>query len=181
MPQSEYELIKKVLEDDRSSFEQLIVNYEKLVYSICFRFMKNPEDAEDMSQEVFIILYKNLQKFSFKSSLSTWIYRICVNTCLTRLKSLNKEKCDQLTDQEITYKNYDPSTLIEITAEKDFMLAELNKLNEKSRLIAKLRLISDKSFVEIANILHLFVSNTRTNFKRTKDYLKGRIESYRKE
>lgn len=143
--------------------------------------MKNPEDAEDMSQEVFIILYKNLQKFNFRSSLSTWIYRICVNACLSKLKSLNKKKYEQSIDDISEYIGYNPIDLIEITEEKDFMLSELNKLNEKSRLIAQLRLVGDKTFAEIAGMLHISVSSTRTNFKRTRDYLKRRMNIYRKE
>ncbi|MDT8715893.1 sigma-70 family RNA polymerase sigma factor [Clostridium sp. 19966] len=70
--------------------------------------------------------------------------------------------------------------LIEITAEKDFLLSELDKLNDKTRLVARLRLIGDKSFAEIANILHIPVSTARTNFKRTRDHLKSRLEDYRK-
>ncbi|WP_396334343.1 sigma factor [Clostridium sp. 19966] len=49
-------------------------------------------NAEDMSQEVFITIYKNLHMFNFKSSLQTWIYRICVNSCLTSLKALDKKE-----------------------------------------------------------------------------------------
>ena len=68
-------LIKSALKGDMASFEELILSYEKKVYNVALRVLKNPEDAKDISQEVFIKIYKNLDKFDGKSSFKTLLSR----------------------------------------------------------------------------------------------------------
>ena len=79
-------LIKSALNGDMSAFEELIIQYEKKVYNVALRVLKNPDDAMDISQEVFIKIYKNLDKFDGKASFSTWLYRITTNTCIDELR-----------------------------------------------------------------------------------------------
>src|SRR6266567_4766232 len=64
------------------SFEELFGEYQPLVYGIGLKFTGNPEDAEDITQEVFTKVWKNLGAFNHQSSLKTWIYRIAVNVCI---------------------------------------------------------------------------------------------------
>jgi RNA polymerase sigma factor, sigma-70 family len=143
--------------------------------------MKNAEDAEDMTQDVFIIIFKNIHKFKFESSLLTWIYKICVNTCLNKLKGSNKYKFEELSDNIPSKYNSNPFNNLEVAEEKAYVLSEIDTLSKKSSMIVKLRLLGDKSFTEIANILNIPISSARTSYTRSRDYLKKSIIKFRKD
>src|SRR5881409_1115679 len=64
------------------SFEELFVEYQPLVYGIGLKFTGNPEDAEDITQEVFTKVWRKLRSFNYNSSIKTWIYRIALNACI---------------------------------------------------------------------------------------------------
>ena len=181
MDDHEILLIKRIIAGEKSLYEKIIKDHQAMVYRVCLRFMKNVEDAEDLTQEVFITVYKNLHKFNFKSSLATWMYKICVNTCLSRLKAADKFKTELYEEQDFRESGLDPSLQVVYTEEKDYLLSELEKLDKKSGIIVKMRLLYDKSFVEIGKMLNIPSSSARTNFGRSKVYLRKSIEDFRKE
>lgn len=83
----DYERVRAFLSDDRGAFEELLLKYRHLVFSLCLRMLGNREDADDCAQETFVKVYKALQKFKFEAKFSTWLYRIAVNTCKNKLSS----------------------------------------------------------------------------------------------
>lgn len=85
-------LLNKLAEGDESAFEELVNYYSYKVINICYRFFSNTEDAEDISQEVFIEIFKSVKSFRGESKLSTWIYRITVTKCLDEIKRRNRKK-----------------------------------------------------------------------------------------
>lgn len=181
MDQNEHEIIKKVLKGDNSAFEQIVINHQQMVYRICFRFMKDIDDAEDISQDIFITIYKKIDKFDFKSSLSTWIYTISVNTCLNKLRAQKRYKTELLDDSRCAFNSLDPTIIAQANEERMLVLSEIDKLNTKSKLIVKLRLLNDNSFVEIGKILNIPVSSARTSFMRSREHLKQILINLRKE
>ena len=74
---------------DRGAFDQLVDQYKEIVYSVAYRFARDPDLAMDLAQDVFIRAYRGIRTFKGKSSFSTWLYRIAVNTCIdyTRRRS----------------------------------------------------------------------------------------------
>lgn len=82
MSLDEQELIDRLKKKDNESFLELVDKYKKKVVSLCYSFTENLHDAEDLSQEVFISFYKNINKFRGDSSLSTYIYKITVTKCI---------------------------------------------------------------------------------------------------
>lgn len=91
MELKEKELLIKAKQGDQFAFEQLVYQYDQSVLSIAVRYVKDPDEAKDIYQEVFIRVFKGLKKFEFRSEFSTWIFRITTNVCLTH-KSKNKEQ-----------------------------------------------------------------------------------------
>ena len=75
-----------------SEFQTLVLENQDRVYNTCLGFMKDAEEAKDMSQEVFIHVYQNIKKFKGESLLSTWIYRITVNKCLEEMRKKGRQK-----------------------------------------------------------------------------------------
>ena len=87
----DYILLHKAKNGDIYAFEDLISKYEKKVYNTVLRIIRDKEAAKDISQEVFIKVYKSLKNFNEKSKFSTWLYRIAVNTSIDELRK-NKNR-----------------------------------------------------------------------------------------
>lgn len=80
------ELSNRFAQGDDTVFDEVVNRYSMKVYNLCYRILRNEEEARDMAQEVFVRVYEKRRKFGGRSALYTWIYRIATNMCLTRLK-----------------------------------------------------------------------------------------------
>ncbi|WP_369409860.1 RNA polymerase sigma factor [Wocania arenilitoris] len=80
--------INLVIDGDTNAFSLLVDRYKDLIFTLSLRMMKNREEAEEVSQDTFIKIYKSLHKFKGDSKFSTWIYKVAYNTCLDRLKKI---------------------------------------------------------------------------------------------
>ena len=94
---SEKEIIERVLGGDANAFEELVLRYEKTVYSLAVRMVSDREDAADMTQEAFIKAYNSLSSFRGDSRFSVWLYRITTNVCLDFLRSKSRRPQVSLT------------------------------------------------------------------------------------
>lgn len=75
--------VKEFKNGNEKAFDRLYDRYRVPLYSICYRFTRNEADARDLTQDIFIKVYRNLKKFNEKSKFFTWLYRIAVNTCIS--------------------------------------------------------------------------------------------------
>ena len=89
---NDIELIARIKEADRSAFDALVSRYRVKVINTCYRFFLNKEDAEDISQDVFVEIHQSISSFRGDAKLSTWIYRIAVTKCLDEIKKRNRKK-----------------------------------------------------------------------------------------
>ena len=95
---SDYDVIKKCINGDEEFFEILISRYKNLVYSIILKMVNDKEEANDLAQEVFIKVYRNIDKYSDEFKLSTWITRITTNHIIDYRR---KKKRDTVPIEEI--------------------------------------------------------------------------------
>lgn len=77
---------------DKTGFNELMQHYKSSVINTCYRFLLNQEDAEDISQDVFVAIYLSIESFRGDAKISTWIYRITVAKCLDEIKKRNRKK-----------------------------------------------------------------------------------------
>ena len=96
----ERELIARLQKRDEAAFEELIRQYEKKVYTLCFRMCGNSEDAEEAAQDAFLALWRGIDRFRQESSLSTWIYRLATNACIDTLRRRKKQSGSVSLDDE---------------------------------------------------------------------------------
>ena len=89
---NEDQLVYLLLREDKKAYEFLIKKYQHKVVSTCLSYTHHREDAEDLAQEVFIQVFRSIDKFKSESTLSTWIYRICVRKCLDHIRSNSRLK-----------------------------------------------------------------------------------------
>jgi RNA polymerase sigma-70 factor (ECF subfamily) len=85
-------LVERASGGDADAFEALVAKYQDRVYYIALRLVHRPEEAEDVTQETFLKVYRALPKFGGRSAFYTWIFRITVNTALSRLRSLGRRR-----------------------------------------------------------------------------------------
>src|SRR5262245_45463296 len=83
--ETDAELVQACLAGRREAFDALVERHQRHVYQLCYRFAGNQEDANDFTQEVFIRAYRGLKTFKGQASVGTWLYRIGVNVCLSKV------------------------------------------------------------------------------------------------
>lgn len=182
----ESDLIKGLLEKDENSFRELIDTYQDKVFRTCIGFVHHQEDAEDLTQEVFIEIFRSIEKFRKESKISTWLYRIAVNKSLNHLKKRKQQSLIQSIQHFFdARKNEFSNNVKEISAQEKDVLAEketakaLNKalagLAENQRIVFTLAKYDDLSYQQISEIMNISVSSVESLMYRAKQNLQKKL------
>jgi RNA polymerase sigma-70 factor (ECF subfamily) len=182
------EIINIILQGDRNEFRTLVERYRSMVFHTCMGFLHDKDDADDLTQEVFIQAYQSLNKFKGDSAFSTWLYRIAVNASLNRVRKnsrtpiLNrldslfvtgKEKEISLTSND----DEDPESILIRLEKSKWIQAALNSLPEKQRTVIVLSKYDDLSQKEIAEIMKITEGAVESLIQRAKANLKVKLSS----
>ncbi len=177
---------------DKIDFEKLYNQYSVLVYNLALNYLQNIEDAEEITQDVFIQINKSLDKFQEKSSLKTWIYRITINKCLDYIKHKNSNKrffiFGKKSQNEFEISNASnfehPGILLENKEKAKVLFEIINQLGENQKTAFLLSKVDGLSNPEIAEIMNLSIPSVESLIFRAKTTLKEKIsnkfEEYRK-
>ena len=155
------ELIQKFQNGDEKAFDQLVRNNLNNVFGFFMKVTRDEMAAEDLTQDVFMKLYKNLKKFRHDSNFSTYLYRInsnTVNSWITRNKWKNLLHLDQAPDRG----EYDIKNEAEWTKEE--LWNEISKLPNKQRRVMILRITDSLSYSEISKITGMSEGTAKVNF-----------------
>lgn len=161
---NDFELIKSFLNGDESSFNRLAVKYQEKIYWHARRMTGNHLDADEIVQEVLIVLYNKLKTFEFKSSLYTWIYTITNTRSINYLKKKSLRNFFSLDD--ITNKKFDQKDVIDNLESKqnvDKIEKALQKLPVKQREVFIMRNFDELSYEEISQITGKSVGALKAN------------------
>lgn len=178
-------LIKKAKEGDVDAYEELVKIYYKTVFNIALRMFSNNEDASDITQEVFIKIYKSIGAFEGKSSLKTWIYRITTNLCLDEFRSRKNMKVVSF-DEQIEHNNdrYNIEFKIESTTPESNLLKKevkeaLNRaimeLPKDLRIALILRDVQNLSYEEISSFLKCPQGTVKSRINRARQLLRKKL------
>lgn len=173
-------LIEKSIQGDVTSFEKLIVKYNRYVYNIAFRMMGNEEDAKDMSQEALIKAFRAIGQFKMEANFSTWLYRITINTCKDELRrrkenvlSYDVEVADEGTLKDIIGDDRgNPILIYEKLELKESIETALNALSEDNKSVVVLKDLLGYSYEEIGDILQIPIGTVRSRLNRSRSALK---------
>jgi RNA polymerase sigma-70 factor, ECF subfamily len=178
------DFINKLRSGDKSAFRELVDIYSNRVINTCYRFLLDREDAEDLSQEVFIEVFQSLQKFRGDSKLSTWIYRIAVTKSLDEIKKRNRKKrlvalgkmlhLDAVVD--IIGGGPVPDIAIEEKEKISEILKALSKLPDNQRVAFTLSKIDGYSNSEIAEIMKTTTDAVESLISRAKKKASSELE-----
>lgn len=181
--QSDILLIKECQAGDISAFEKLVDMHKKQVYQIAYQFTWNHEDADDISQEVFMHAYKSIRKFRGDSQISTWLQRITINISINYMKKMsrsphNEELFDEAALSSIPADIKDPLDNIESGELIHKIRAAIRSLPIKERVIFILRVYRDMSYKEIARFLSCPEGSVMSGLYNAREKLKNKLKDY---
>ncbi len=171
----------KAADGDEGAFEALVRKYERLVSTCVFSVVGNcPEDVMDVSQEVFLKVYKSLCSFKGDSEFSTWLYRVAKNCALDYIRK-RKPPASSLDSSGEEGEGFDvPDTSDKANPEKSALEKEkseilkkaISLLSEEHREVIILRHVNDYSYEQIADSLGLETGTVKSRISRAREALK---------
>ena len=185
----EKELLKKCRQGDRDAFNILVQTYQRQVINLAYGMLSDTEDATDAAQEVFIKVYRNIDRFEGKSSLSTWIYRITSNVCKDFLRKRTRtiqsisiyESSEDDDDRPMEIKDSSPTPQehMEITETQREVRKALDELPEEYKSVIVMYDLEGLSYDEISNVLQCPVGTIKSRLNRARKALKKNLSEKR--
>jgi len=187
---NEKNLVEKSAKGDIDAFETLIQSHQKKVYNIALRMTKNPEDAQELSQDTFVRAFIAIKKFRGDSSFATWLYRITMNVCTDFLRKRNKAVVVSI--EQSVYENQQtmqladnepgPDEISEKNQLKKLVREAMDLLPPEHRQVLILRDLLDMTYKDIAHTLNINEGTIKSRINRARESLKkviiGRSELF---
>lgn len=173
----EQKLIRAIAEGDQEAFKKLYQLYAERVYNTVISYMQNVEDAEEVTQDVFTSIYKYAKNFKGNSKLSTWIYRISVNTSLNAIKKKAKRKNFHQLSDDLEKPDFNhPGILIEQKENAASLFRAIDELNDRQKTVFILSIIENLPRKEVANIMDMNLKAVESLLQRAKSSLRQKLE-----
>ena len=174
------EIIQRVLQGDHQSYAEIVKRYQNFVFSITLRYTDNREDAEEISQDVFVKAYRSLADFRGASKFSTWLYTIVTTSCITFLRkkkldtrSLDNEQVFELADsQDSDFRANQVEQKSRITMVND----AIKLLNPDDAKMITLFYKGEQTLEEIATILKKEPNAVKVQLHRARGRLKEKMQ-----
>ncbi|MGI8601149.1 MAG: RNA polymerase sigma factor [Chitinophagaceae bacterium] len=178
-------IISKVLHGDYNSFSVLVERYQNFVFSIVLKYVKGREDAEEVSQDVFVKAYKALADFKGTSKFSTWLYTIATTTCITFLRkkkldvhSLDNERVFEVAD---SFDSGMSANQVEQKSRVQMVHEAMKLLSPEDAQVIELFYKGEQTLEEIAQILHKEPNAVKVQLHRARTRLKEKMQKHFKE
>ncbi|MBL7926487.1 MAG: RNA polymerase sigma factor [Bacteroidia bacterium] len=155
------------MQNKTQEFKEIYNKHRSKIYKLCFGYAGNADLAKDLLQDTFIKVWENLDKFRNESAISTWIYRIAVNTCLSYLRSEKNKPKDPLSDFILETK---PEEINEKNQQVALLYKCINQLEENDRMIITM-VLDEVEYLDIAQVFGISEGNLRVKIHRIKQKL----------
>jgi RNA polymerase sigma factor (sigma-70 family) len=179
---SDSEIISQVLSGDRNAYAQLVERYKSYVFTLTLRFIKNREDAEEVSQDIFVKAFRALPDFKGTSKFSTWLYTIVNTSCITflrkkklEIRSLDEEGTFELADSEDSGLR---ANRVEQKSRQEMVNKAIAMLSGDDAAVITLFYKNEQSLEEIGQILGLEANTAKVRLHRARNRLKEKMEKY---
>jgi RNA polymerase sigma-70 factor (ECF subfamily) len=188
------DLVAALREGSEEAYETLLSRFQQPVYNLALRLLNDPSDASDVTQEVFLKVFRNVGQFRGQSSLKTWVYRIAINEAHNQRRWFFRHRRREVGLEE---EPEEARSMVEVLSdsgpspfdyvfdrEKHVLLAEaLTRINPTFREVVALRDIMDLSYEEIAGVLQLSLGTVKSRILRGREALRevlvGQLEPQR--
>lgn len=183
---SDQVLVEQCRRQDVEGFSKIVDAYQLRLLGFVRRMVRNEEEALDVTQEVFIKAFRNLEKFDGRSSVRTWLFRIAHNLCIDRARRLNRRIVESsiepinLDDDpiDVADNRWDPER---VALEQEFSNVVENAIatmSEKLRIVLLLHDKEDLGYDEIAKVVDIPVGTVKSRLFLARAHVKSYIESY---
>ena len=175
-------LVARTLAGDRNAFRVLVERHYAAVFRLCRSILRQPEDAEDATQEVFVRVHQNLSQFAGRGAFGAWLRRLTVNHCLNRAQTaaakVASRSCslDLLAETLPAAVDSDPEGILLRAENRARIKRELDQLPPSQRAALGLRLIEGLSYEEIADLMGVPVNSVRSWLHRGRARLREAVE-----
>ncbi|MDZ7741358.1 MAG: RNA polymerase sigma factor [Bacteroidota bacterium] len=182
------ELIEQIKAGDHQAFRQLTEHYYPLVLKTSNSFVHNEEDAQDLSQEVFLEVYQSIHKFRKEAVISTWIYRITINKSLNFIRDRKRKQfwgsLDMLSgktghkDENLLSNPGDNPGDIEIIERKRILYNSVENLPKNQRIAFTLNKMDEMPYKQVAEVMDVSLSSVESLIHRARKNLQERLYKY---
>jgi len=169
------QLVANYIKGDESALEELIARHLNPMYNFVFKYVHIEAVAEDVTQEAFVKIWKNIRKFDQKKKFKTWAYTIAKNTALDHLRQKGMIAFSELENTEFASRNPLPEESMDKLADMQVMGHAVSKLPTKYRQVVNLYYNDELNFREIAELLSESINTIKTRHRRALIYLKQRL------
>lgn len=178
--QVEPQLIRQAQRGDAAAFSALVELHATFVYNLALRTLNNTQEAEDVAQETFFRAWQGLSGFRAEANLRTWLYRITINLCYTRLPQLKADLAAMIPEDEILLVERAQSVESSlVTAElRQQLYQAVDDLPETYRLLITLRHTDGYSYEEIAEITRMPLGTVKTGLFRARQQLRQALTTH---
>lgn len=185
-------LVEQCRQGDSEAMERLILKYQNRIYNVILKICANADDAAELTQETFVKVIENIDKFEGRSSFYTWAFRIAVNLTLNYcqrsgrrgLKSLDSEDDEHYGQARQQLKEFlnddsspDPAAVAANKELCEIVLKALMKLDDEQRTVVVLRDIEGMNYAQIAKVLDIELGTVRSRLSRARSNLRGIMEA----
>ena len=182
---SEEEIIKQLKSGNYSNYDKIVDLYKNRVFGMAYKFTSDYDESQDLAQEIFLKIYRQIKNFRGESKLSTWIYRISVNTCLDwkkkkeKMKSINfsnmvnVENRDQIID--IKDESMSPDRVVLQDEDQKQIHKMIYELSDKYKTVLIMYHFNDMTYQDIAKVLDIPERTVETRLYRARRMLKEKI------
>ena len=177
--ENEANLLKRIAEGEREIFGELVLKHQDFIFNVVKGYVRFEEEARDITQEVFLKAYENIEKFRGDSKLSSWLYRIAYN--LSMNWSERKAGRETQLDDSLAETIAAPPDLADEIYERELILARITEILEeiplKYKVVIKLYYFEEKSYQEIADALDIPINTVKIQLLRAKDHIRKRLDT----
>jgi RNA polymerase sigma-70 factor (ECF subfamily) len=174
------ELMLRFQEGDEAAFEELVHKHTRGVLNLVFRYLADASRAEDVSQDIFVKVYRARMKYEPKAKFSTWLYRIAVNHCLNEIRARKSQPAVSAPVNDLLEQpsGEDPDARISRSELQQAVKSAIDSLPENQRMAVILARYEDMSYDEIAETMGMSLEAVKSVLFRAKENLKQALSKY---
>jgi len=174
-------LIERLKQGDEAAFKKIVETWQDMVYNTAIGILQNAEDAEDVSQEVFVQVFESVKSFKAESKFSTWLYRITVSKALDHLRKKKRKKRFAYIQSIFGANNetvidkpdfHHPGVTLDNKERAATLFKAINQLPENQKIAFTLHKLEGLSYQEISDIMKTSISSVESLMHRAKNNLK---------
>lgn len=165
--------VRACLAGDPHAFDGLVAEYEKPVYNVALRMLRDPEEARDIAQTVFLKAWQNLSNYDPQYKFYSWIYRMAINESLNVLRA--RGRATEPVDERLPAEDSGPLDLLDGDQVRDVVLEAIDRLKPEHRAVIVLKYFAERDYEDMAGILGIDSKTVKSRLYTARQLLKERL------